>query len=86
MVKYNNYPLEECEEAALKLIANGATVHQKFTCAGCGARLTMPTPNVFFTEGDCDKCEAITDIAKDGCNYLAIAAGDSAALKEMFDD
>ena len=81
-VKYNNYPLEEIQEACLKQIKNGATIYQKFTCAGCGARLMMDVPNVIFTEGDCDKCGAVTDINKDGCNYLLTATELSAALME----
>ena len=70
MPKYNNYPLEEIQEACLKHIKNGANIYQKFTCAGCGARLMMPVPNIIFTEGSCDKCDHITDLEKDGCNYL----------------
>ena len=68
--KYNNYPLKEIEEACLQHIKNGATIYQKYTCSGCGTRLMMQTPNIIFTEGACDRCDAITDIAKDGCNYL----------------
>lgn len=87
--KFNNYPIKECEEAARKLIAQGATIYQKFTCAGCGQRLTMDEPNQFFTEGGCDKCDAITDIEKDGCNYLVTSTGTidevSAALSPLFE-
>ena len=83
MIKFNNYPLEEIQEACLKQIAKGATIYQKYTCVGCGTRLMMETPNILFTEGACDKCDAITDIRKDGCNYLLTTTDVSAALNEM---
>jgi hypothetical protein len=30
----------------------------------------METPNVFHKTGSCDQCGHITDIEKQGCNYL----------------
>ena len=32
----------------------------------------MPDANVFFTTGLCEHCEAVTDIEKDGCNFMAV--------------
>jgi hypothetical protein len=49
---------------------DGWTVYQKFTCENCGQRLTIHEPNVFYAAGTCDKCNHVTDIAKNGCNYL----------------
>lgn len=49
-----------------------AAFYQKFTCSGCGQRLGMDEPNKFFTHGTCDRCPALTDIRKDGCNYVLI--------------
>jgi hypothetical protein len=66
----NDYPWEEVTAAASQLAAAGYNVHQKFTCAGCGQRLTMEEPNQFYEQGSCDKCDAVTDIKKQGCNYL----------------
>jgi hypothetical protein len=61
----HNYPLNQILEEADKLLANpNVSVYQKFTCAGCGNRLTIEEPNTFYTSGKCDKCEAITDIKK----------------------
>jgi len=63
-----DYPLEECVKQADKLIANGATAYQKWSCNHCGARQTMTEPNTFYTSGKCEECKKITLI--ENCNYL----------------
>ncbi len=68
MQKYNDYPLDECVQAAEQLIADGADVHQKWTCRHCGARQTMGTANTFYRSGTCEACGGVTVISK--CNYL----------------
>lgn len=71
MSTYQDYSLEECAEAAEKLIQERhAEVYQKFTCAGCGSRQTMPDANVFYTSGRCEECGHVTDIKAQGCNYV----------------
>lgn len=72
MMTYNDYPIEECVKTADRLIAKGAKVFQKWTCAHCGARETMNEPNVFFKSGKCEDCGKLTNIEKRGCNYLVI--------------
>lgn len=67
-----DHPLDECIKDAAKLIGQGAKVYQKFTCSGCGTRLTIDKPNVFYATGTCDNCDAITDIVKQGCNYMVL--------------
>ena len=67
---YKDFPFDDVVKRASELIKQGASVHQKFTCSGCGQRLTIEEPNIFHTEGTCDKCPAITDIRKQGCNYM----------------
>ena len=69
-IEYHDYPLQECADTAQKLIKDGATVLQKFTCQHCKTRQTIPDPNVFYTKGKCEECSQITDIEKHGCNYL----------------
>jgi hypothetical protein len=71
-VEYNDYPLEECADAAGELIEQGHEVYQKFTCEKCGSRQTCDVPNVFYTSGKCEECSHITDMKKKGCNYLAV--------------
>lgn len=62
-------------EAEQKVAESGGAVQvfQKFTCGGCGRRLTMDVPNSFYKEGSCDNCHHITNIEQAGCNYLLIA-------------
>lgn len=72
MTEHNDFPFNEVVAKAYSLKQQGFHVYQKFTCRGCGQRLTIEEPNVFYTTGSCDKCPAITDIEKQGCNYLVI--------------
>lgn len=68
-----NNPLALVFQEASDLVENGgATVYQKFTCANCGKRLIIDVPNTFYQEGSCDTCGHVTDIKKDGCNFLAV--------------
>jgi len=72
---YKDFPFDEVVKKAEELVKQGVIVHQKFTCHGCGQRLTMEQPNVFHTQGTCDKCSTVTDIEKQGCNYLIKIGG-----------
>ena len=65
-----DYPFTEIAEAIWKHAMDGNECFQKFTCANCGTRLTIDEPNVMYRTGHCDKCGHITDIEKQGCNYL----------------
>ena len=65
-----DFPFYEVVAAAERYMQAGHDVHQKFTCVGCGARLGIDTPNVFHKLGTCDKCPAVTNIERQGCNYL----------------
>lgn len=67
-----DYPFDEVTAEAEKLVAQGAMVHQKFTCQHCRVRQTMEEPNTFYTSGRCEECGGITDIKARGCNYLLI--------------
>jgi hypothetical protein len=64
----------ETAERANKLVLEGATVFQKFTCEHCGSRQTMPTPNAFYCEGKCEECNGVTNIFARGCNYVLVQA------------
>jgi hypothetical protein len=75
--KYNNFPLKEVRKAVVKQLKQHPNYkfYQKFTCAGCGERLGIDEPNKFYTKGNCDNCSTITDIKKDGCNYMVVMEG-----------
>jgi DNA-directed RNA polymerase subunit RPC12/RpoP len=64
------HPFAKCVIDAKPLMDNGATVHQQFNCAKCGTKQTMEEPNIFYKTGRCEECGHITNIEKDGCNYL----------------
>jgi hypothetical protein len=68
--EYHDYPLEEIAKAFDEHSKKGAQCFQKWTCAHCGARQTMPNPNVLYTHGNCEECQKQTDIRIKGCNYL----------------
>jgi hypothetical protein len=67
-----DFPLDECCEAARDFVADGALVFQKWTCDGCGERVTANTPNVFTELGHHEDCGHVTDIRRKGCNYALI--------------
>lgn len=69
----NDYDFDACVEAADERIAQGCQTFQKFTCAGCGRRLTIDVPNTFYTFGKCADCGHETDIRAQGCNYVLVA-------------
>ncbi len=66
------HPFMECVEAAVKILESGGTVFQEFNCSGCGAKQIMGEPNRFYKTATCEECGHVTDIEKDGCNYLVI--------------
>jgi hypothetical protein len=86
---YKNYPLHECAERAEQLIRDGADVYQKWTCGGCGERVTANSANAFTTMGhheekkDGSPCGHVTDMRVTGCNYMVIAAGNTKAAETI---
>lgn len=66
------HPFYEVAKAAEEAVNKGADVHQQFKCAGCGIKQTMEEKNKFYKTGRCEECNHITDIEKDGCNFLLI--------------
>ena len=64
------YPFDEVIQAAEAKIADGATVYQQWLCSHCGAKQTMPDPDTFYIAGYCEECSQLTDIQKNGHNYM----------------
>ena len=69
---YNDYPLADIEKSMRKVKLHGGLAYQKFTCSGCGNRLTIDEPFKLYTKGVCDNCPAVTDIEIQGCNFVAV--------------
>jgi hypothetical protein len=67
----NLHPFREVAANAQNKIAEGWTTYQQFNCASCGAKQTMADANVFHKKGKCEECGAVTDIERDGCNFMA---------------
>jgi hypothetical protein len=76
-IKYDDFPFTEAFEQAQGHRRVGSLIYQKWTCAGCGARLSGE-PNHWTTQGRCDEvegskgCGHITDLVKSGCNFAVI--------------
>ena len=85
MAEFVDFPFYECAAAAEKLVTEGGgkvNIHQKFSCSKCGARQTMEEPNKFFKTGRCEECGHMTNIEKQGCNYL-VHAHDAAGVMHL---
>ena len=68
------HPFKEVCAEVDRLVQDGFSVYQQFNCQHCGAKQTMDVANVFHKKGICEECDSLTDIEKDGCNYLLIAS------------
>jgi hypothetical protein len=63
--------VEACEQAQ-RIINQGGEVFQRFTCATCGSRQSIETPNVFHMTATCEECKSLTNILERGCGFLAV--------------
>jgi hypothetical protein len=72
MPEYKDFPFDEIADAVERLIADGASVYQKWSCDNCGTRQTMPEANKLFLFGICDRCGHKTNIQAKGCNYTVV--------------
>jgi hypothetical protein len=70
-IDYHDLPWDALLAQAQDTINSGATVYQKFTCAGCGARQTIESPNTFHRAGQCEECAHITDLVQKGGGFMA---------------
>jgi hypothetical protein len=66
------HPFYKAAKGAQEVMIKGGMVYQQFNCARCGAKQTMEDANTFHTFGRCEECQAITNIEKDGCNYMCV--------------
>ena len=67
-----DHPFDEVCKQAEEHVKQGRNVFQKWTCSHCGVRQTMPDANHMYTKGICEECDSLTDIQKQGCNYMLI--------------
>ena len=72
MPEYNDYPINDLAKTMTKAMARGAQVYMKFTCDYCGSRQTIDTPNQLYTQGKCEECNSVTDLARKGGNLIIV--------------
>jgi hypothetical protein len=65
-------PYDECTKAAQALALDGATIYQKWTCAGCGETVTANKANHWTEMGHHEDCGHVTNMREQGCNYMLI--------------
>ena len=66
----NLYPWDDCVASLDKRRADGFDFFQQFNCAKCGTKQTMPDANILYKTGKCEECGHVTDIRRDGMNYM----------------
>lgn len=71
---YNDYPLDTIRQSMQDWVDKGAQTFFKWTCSGCGDRVTANEPNTVLTKALHEDCGVITDCEAQGGNFLFIAA------------
>jgi len=69
---FKDYPIADLHPTMMAAIAKGGQCYMKFTCDYCGSRQTIDTPNLLFTQGKCEECNSVTDLARKGGNLLIV--------------
>lgn len=65
------HPFADTALKASQMMERGAIIHQQFNCEHCGIKQTMAEPDKFFEQGECEECGKVTDLKKNGCNFMA---------------
>lgn len=81
-MKQIDFPLIEVEETAKDVIAKGGFIYQKWTCAGCGERVTGNVKNALFIKGHHEECGHVTDLLVTGCNYVAFMPANARSVQQ----
>lgn len=76
---YNDYPISVIQASMQKQVDRGCTTFWKWTCGGCGERVTANEPDTVLTMAmheeklDGSPCGFITDCTITGGNFMFIA-------------
>lgn len=76
--RYNDYPLDTIAASMGKAIQRGATTYFKWTCTGCGERVTANNPDTITKlskheeKEDGSLCGHVTNTEMTGGNFLFI--------------
>jgi PHP family Zn ribbon phosphoesterase len=68
--KMNLHPWDEVLANMHEQRRLGHDVYQQFLCEKCGTKLMMEAPNDIHETGTCDRCGHLTDIKKNGMNFM----------------
>ena len=71
-LEYTDYPIDALAITMQEAIYKGGKAYLKFTCVYCHSRQTIDEANKLYTQGKCEECGTVTDIAKRGGNLLVI--------------
>lgn len=71
-IEYTDYPIDALAITMQEAIYKGGKAYLKFTCVYCHSRQTIDEANKLYTQGKCEECGTVTDIAKRGGNLLVI--------------
>lgn len=66
------FPIREAWAGAKAYMDEGFEIYQQFECENCKTKQTMDVADKFYTHGTCQECKHITNIMRNGCNYMAI--------------
>lgn len=75
MSEAHDIPLAEAVAQCEELVASGATVYFKYTCAGCGERRMFDVPNTVYRTARCEDCGHVTDLEEQGVGYMLVLGG-----------
>jgi hypothetical protein len=70
----HDHPFEAVLRTAQAAANRGAETYQKFTCSNCRLRQGFDEANHWWTHGRCERCNTITNIYKQGCNYILVSS------------
>lgn len=72
MAQAEDFPLATIAASMDAAVKAGGFVLQKWTCEGCGQRITASNLNVVVENDHCQHCKHVTDLKRRGCNFALI--------------
>jgi hypothetical protein len=67
-----DFPFAEIVASCERAIRDGNYVVQKWTCGGCGRRISANNVNTVTEHGHCQHCNFVTHVKETGCNFALL--------------
>lgn len=83
IAKPPDFPLSDIAAECEREIADGGFILQKWTCDGCGERVTATNVNTLTHAGHCQNCNHVTNLDERGCNYMLVKPSRPATVAEI---